>query len=86
MDRQQPSPSVTNMAWFVSFFGEQFIPQLFSFFFAGIFLGIVFEPKIVAVVGPVFFFHIFGLRFSTFIGLCLVVEYTVQADMKIRAA
>jgi hypothetical protein len=78
--------SPKNKTCIVSFFGEQLIPQLFSFFFAGLFLGIILEPKIVAVVGTVFFLYIFGLGLSAIVRFGFIEKNAVQTDVEIGAA
>lgn len=60
------------------FFGEQLTPQLFGFFLTGYFLCVIFETKIITVVGLVFFFHELVLRLYALVGLCVVEENAVH--------
>lgn len=70
----------------ISFFGEQLPPHLLGIFPAGFFLYVIPEAKIIAVVGPIFFFHIFGLRFSALVRFCFIEEDAVEAYVKVEAA
>ena len=65
---------------------EQIIPEFFSFFSTASLPALFLKPKVIAVVGPVFFLHIVGLRFSAPICLCFVVKDTIKTDSQIGTA
>jgi hypothetical protein len=70
----------------VSFFGEQFAPQLLGRFLVGFLLSVVLEPKIVAIVGAVFFFYILCLGFPALVRFGFVEEDAVETDVEVGAA
>jgi len=67
----------------VSFFGEQHSPQLLCLFLSGLFLCVILESEIVAVVGAIFFLHILCLGFPALVRFGLVEEDAVETDVDV---